>query len=78
VILPLQEHIIAKRATHPSWPTWNSPEGKAVKYGPEACPRTIAVLNRFGGVAIDPSYGEAETNDIVAAIRKVYPMVMMS
>jgi len=76
VILPLQEHIIAKRASHPNWPTWNSPEGKAVKYGPEACPKTINVLNRFGGVAIDPSYGPAETRDIVAAIRKVYPKVM--
>lgn len=78
VILPLQEHIIAKRAAHPNWPTWNSPEGKAVRYGPEACPRTIAVLNRFGGVAIDPSYGPAEARDIVTAIRKVYPVVMAS
>ena len=72
VILPLQEHIIAKRAPHPKWPTWNSPEGQAVRYGPEACPKTIAVLDRFGGVPLDPKYSESDTRDIVAAIRKVH------
>lgn len=76
VILPLQEHIIAKRATHPNWPTWNSPEGKAVRYGPESCPQTLRVLNRFAGVSLDPKFTEADTRDVVAAIRKVYPVVM--
>jgi len=76
VLLPLEPHIIAKRATHPNWPTWNSPEGRALKYGPESCPQTIRVLNRFSGVSLDPKLTEAETRDVVAAIRKVYPAVM--
>jgi 8-amino-3,8-dideoxy-alpha-D-manno-octulosonate transaminase len=76
VILPLQEHIIAKRGPHPKWPTWTSEEGKAVRYGPEASPKTIAILERFGGVPLDPKYTEKDTRDIVAAIRKVYPKVM--
>lgn len=76
VVLPLQEHIIAKRAPHPKWPTWNSPEGRAVTYGPQSCPKTLAVLDRFGGVPLDPKYTEKDTADIVAAIRKVYPAVV--
>lgn len=76
VILPLQEHIIAKRAPHPKWPTWNSPEGRAVTYGPNAAPRTIAILERFGGVMLDPKYTEADTRDIVTAIRKVHARAM--
>lgn len=76
VILPLQSHIIAKRAPHPKWPTWNSPEGQAMKYGPESCPKTLAVLDRFGGVLLDPKYTEADTADIVTAIRKVYQAVV--
>ncbi len=76
VILPLQEHIIAKRGPHPKWPTWNSPEGQKVTYGPESCPKTLAVLDRFGGVALDPKFTEKDTADIVAAIRKVYPAVI--
>lgn len=77
VVLPLQPHIIAKRAPHPKWPTWNSPEGQAVKYGPEACPKTIAVLDRFGGVMLDPKYSESDARDIVAAIRKVHAKAMI-
>ena len=75
VLLPTQPHIIAKRATHPNWPTWNSPAGKAVRYGEESCQRTIAVLDRFAGVSLDPKFGRDETRDVVAAIRKVYPAV---
>lgn len=78
VILPLQSHIIAKRAPHPAWPTWNSPEGRKVKYGPESCPKTLRVLDRFAGVSLDPKLTEADTRDVVAAIRKVYPAVLGS
>jgi 8-amino-3,8-dideoxy-alpha-D-manno-octulosonate transaminase len=75
VVLPLQEHIIAKRTAHPAWPTWNSPRGRAVKYGPESCPKTLAALGRFAGVSLDPKFGKSETDDIVAAIRKVYQRI---
>lgn len=76
VLLPTQPHIIAKRATHPNWPTWNSPEGRAVRYGAETCPKTVAILDRFAGVSLDPKFSSADAQDIVAAIRKVHPVVM--
>ncbi len=75
VLLPVQPHIIAKRATHPNWPTWTSPEGRAVRYGVETCPKSAAILDRFAGVSLDPKFTEADTRDIVNAIRKVHPVV---
>ena len=56
----------------PDWPSFNSPEGKAIQYGAESCPRTIDILGRHGGVIMDPSFTDDDTKDIVAAIRKVY------
>jgi 8-amino-3,8-dideoxy-alpha-D-manno-octulosonate transaminase len=76
VILPLQGHIMAKRTVHPAWPSFNTPRGKAMRYGPETCPRSIDILSRFGGPLMDPKYTRRDTGDIVAAIRKVYPKVM--
>ncbi|MCU0227075.1 MAG: aminotransferase class V-fold PLP-dependent enzyme [Bryobacterales bacterium] len=76
VLLPTQPHIIAKRATHPNWPTWTSPAGRAVRYGVETCPRSAAILDRFAGVSLDPKFTEADTRDIVNAIRKVHPAIM--
>ena len=46
-----------------------------MRYGPATCPRTIDILGRFGGVLIDPMFTRRDVNDIVAAIRKVYPVV---
>jgi hypothetical protein len=46
-----------------------------MRYGPETCRRTVDVLNRFGGVMMDPKYTQADVADIVAAVRKVYPEV---
>lgn len=76
VILPVHPAIMAKRTVHPAWPTFNSERGKAIRYGPETCPRTIDILNRFAGVPMDPKYSPADVDDIIAAIRKVYPEVM--
>lgn len=75
VVLPIQSHIIAKRAPSPAWPTWNSPRGKAVRYGPETCPKTLNVLNRFAGIPLDPKYTPQDTSDIITAVRKVYPKI---
>jgi len=75
VVLPALPHIIAKRTAHPDWPTWNSPRGKAMRYGPETCPRTIGVLDRFAGVSLDPKFSEKDTADVVAALQKVLPKV---
>jgi 8-amino-3,8-dideoxy-alpha-D-manno-octulosonate transaminase len=76
VILPIVPYIENKIATHPAWPTWTSPRGRAIRYGAESCPRTIDVLGRFAGVGIGPKYTRRDIDDIVAAIRKVYPAVV--
>ncbi len=76
VILPTQPHIMKKATVHPAWPSFTSERGKAIRYGPETCPRTIDILSRFAGPLMDPKYTRADLDDIVAAIRKVYPAVM--
>jgi len=72
VILPSNPRIENKVTIHPDWPSFNSPEGKAIQYGAESCPRTIDFLNRFGGVIMDPNFTDNDVKDIVTAIRKVY------
>lgn len=76
VILPTLPHVIAKRTLHPAWPSFQTPRGKAIRYGPESCPRTIDILSRFAGVLMDPKFTQDDTRDIVAAIRKVYAAVL--
>lgn len=76
VLLPVEPHIMRKQTVHPAWPSFSSPRGKSIQYGPESCPRTIDILNRFAGVLMDPKFTPNELDDIVAAIRKVYPAVV--
>ena len=71
-ILPIDPRIEKKATVHPDWPSFNTPQGKAVRYGAECCPRTIDIIDRFGGVVMDPNFSEEDLNDIVKAIRKVY------
>lgn len=75
VILPALPHIMAKKTIHPNWPSFQSARGKAIRYGPDTCPNTIDILQRYGGVLMDPKYSRQDVDDIVAAIRKVYPAV---
>ena len=56
MILPLLPHIQKKITAHPDWPSFTTPRGKAIRYGPDTCPKTVAVLNRFGGPLMDPKY----------------------
>ncbi len=74
-ILPADPRIENKLTVHPQWPSFQSPQGKAIRYGAECCPRTVDIIGRFGGVIIDPNFEESELRDIVRAIRKVYPAV---
>jgi 8-amino-3,8-dideoxy-alpha-D-manno-octulosonate transaminase len=71
VILPVDHRIEKKITIHPGWPSFQSPEGKAIRYGAECCPRTIDILGRHAGVMIDPNFSDEDTKDIVRAIRKV-------
>jgi hypothetical protein len=75
VILPIQSYIEQKRTVHPAWPTFQSRRGKEIRYGAAACPRTIDILSRHAGVPMGPKFTRADTDEIVAAIRKVYPVV---
>jgi 8-amino-3,8-dideoxy-alpha-D-manno-octulosonate transaminase len=72
VILPIDERIENKVTVHPDWPSFNTPQGKAIRYGRENCPQTIDVQQRLGGVIMDPNFTDEDINDIVKAIRKVY------
>jgi 8-amino-3,8-dideoxy-alpha-D-manno-octulosonate transaminase len=77
VILPIAAYIENKWTAHPAWPTWTSERGRAIRYGAASCPRTLDILSRFAGVAITPKYTRRDTDDIVEAIRKVYPQVAL-
>ena len=72
MILPADERIENKATVHPDWPSFNTPQGKAIRYGAECCPRTIDIIGRIGGVIMDPNFTEEDLKDIVRAIRKVY------
>ena len=71
-ILPVDPRIEKKATIHPAWPSFRSPEGKAIRYGAACCPRTIDILGRHGGVTIGPKYTEQDVADVIKAIRKVY------
>ena len=71
-ILPTDGRVENKVTVDPNWPSFNSPEGKAIQYGAECCPRTIDILGRHGGVIMDPNFTDQDVQDIITAIRKVY------
>lgn len=75
ILLPIQESIMEKRARHPNWPSFNSPEGRAIQYGPDCCRQTLEIFDRFVQVRIGPRYTQSVNDRIVAAIREVYPLV---
>ncbi len=75
VILPIVPYIENKVAAHPAWPTWNTPRGKAIRYGAACCPRTIDILSRFAGIPVGPRFTRQDLADVIAAVRKVYPAV---
>ena len=76
VILPVVPEIEQKVTVTPRWPSFASDRGKSIRYGKECCPRTIDILSRFAGVMMSPKYTERDTQDAVAAIRKVYPAIV--
>ena len=76
VILPILPHIEKKITVHPAWPSFNTERGKSIRYGAGCCPRTIDILGRFAGVRLDPKFTRGDIDDIVAAIRKVYPLII--
>lgn len=75
VLLPIEESVINKRARHPKWPSFNTPEGKAVRYGPESCRQTLDIFDRFVQIRIGPKYTSEMNQRIVQAVREVYPLI---
>jgi len=75
VILPVDGRIEKKLTVHSAWPSFQTPEGKAIQYGAACCPKTIDIIGRFGGVIMDPNFSEEDLKDIIRAIRKVYRAV---
>jgi 8-amino-3,8-dideoxy-alpha-D-manno-octulosonate transaminase len=75
-LVPLHPAVEQKLTSHPDWPSFSSERGRSMRYGAECCPKTITIQRRFAGIPLDPRYSHRDTDDIVAAIRKVYPTVV--
>ncbi len=72
-LIPIQPAAEQKLTAHPEWPSFTSARGRAIRYGAECCPRTLAIHRRFAGIPLDPKFSNRDVADIIAAIRKVYP-----
>jgi len=76
VLLPVHESVINKRTRHPDWPSFNTPHGKTIKYGPDSCRQTLEVFDRFVQVRVGPKYTQRINDYIIDAIRQVYPALV--
>lgn len=76
VLLPIAESVINKRTRHPDWPSFNSPEGKKIKYGPDSCRQTLGIFDRFVQIRIGTKYNERINNYIIDNIRQVYKTLL--
>ena len=72
VLLPIAESVVNKRARHTNWPSFNSPEGKAIEYGPDCCRQTLEIFDRFVQVRIGPRYTQRIDDYIIDSVREVY------
>ncbi len=70
VLLPIEESVINKRARHRDWPSFNSPQGKEIKYGPESCRQTLEIFDRFVQVRIGAKYTQRVNDYVIDAIRQ--------
>jgi 8-amino-3,8-dideoxy-alpha-D-manno-octulosonate transaminase len=76
VLLPVEESIINKRTRHPNWPSFNSPEGKKIKYGPDTCRQTLEIFDRFVQVRVGAKYSQRINDYIIDGIREVHKSLM--
>jgi 8-amino-3,8-dideoxy-alpha-D-manno-octulosonate transaminase len=72
VLLPVQESVIQKRVRHPDWPSFGESVGKAMRYGPECCPQTLEVFDRFVQVRVGAKYTGRVANYIAEQVREVW------
>ena len=74
--LPTMGYIADKVAPHPMWPSFNTPRGKAMKYGAECSPRSIDIKARYASLYIGPKWSDSDLDDVVSAITKVHTALM--
>lgn len=74
--LPTMGYIEDKVAPHLHWPSFNTPRGKAMKYGAECCPRSIDLKNRYASLYIGPKWTDDDLNDVVSAVTKVHAALL--
>ena len=72
VLLPVAESVMNKRTRHRDWPSFNSREGKKIKYGPDSCRQTLEIFDRFVQVRVGVKYTQRINDYIIDAIRRVY------
>ena len=72
VLLPVQPSVKRKQTRHPKWPSFTSPKGRAIEYGPKTCRQTIEIFDRFVQVRMGPKYSDRAIDRIVDAIRAFY------
>ena len=74
--LPTMGYIEDKEAPHPQWPSFNTPRGKAMKYGAECSPRSVDLKNRYASLYIGPKWSNADLDDVVTAVKKVHSALL--
>jgi 8-amino-3,8-dideoxy-alpha-D-manno-octulosonate transaminase len=72
VLLPIRESVVNKRTRHRDWPSFNSPQGKKIKYGPDSCRQTLEIFDHFVQVRVGVKYTQRINDYIIDAIRQVY------
>jgi 8-amino-3,8-dideoxy-alpha-D-manno-octulosonate transaminase len=72
VLLPIEESVMNKRARHADWPSFSSPQGKAIRYGPDTCRATLDIFDRFVQVRVGPKYTQRINDYIIDSIRQAY------
>jgi len=72
ILLPVAESVVNKRTRHPDWPSFNSPEGKKIEYGPDSCRQTLDIFDRFVQVRVGAKYTQRINDYIIDSIRQVY------
>jgi len=72
VLLPIQESVINKRGRHPNWPSFNSPEGKKIQYGPDSCRQTLDVFDRFVQIRVGAKYTRRINDHIIDSVHQTY------
>lgn len=73
VLLPTEPSVVNKQTRHPNWPSFASPEGRAIRYGRETCRQTLDIFDRFVQIRMGPKYSDEDVARIIQAIREVFP-----